>query len=117
MKTAFSYLWTVFTAIVQAITSLIKYSIIIVLFLATLTELATFGIDYGNIVLESLRNIAARLALPELIAQSPTPPEAPKQCARYETRISNLHCENEEEPRKRFLCQITIPPAELVCVE
>ena len=117
MKTAFSLLWTVFTAIVQAITALIKYTVMIILFLATLAQLATFGIDHGNIVWQSLINIAARLALPELIAQSPTPPEAPKQCERIETRITNLHCEKEEEPRKRFLCQATVPPAELVCVE
>ena len=117
MKTIAFYIWAIFVSILRAISYLLQITIGVILVLAAFAEVASFGLNYGNIVIDSLRNIVGRFALPELISQSPEINTPSKKCVRYETRVTDLRCQDETNPRQRFLCQITVPPAELICVE
>jgi len=117
VKTIAYYIWAIFVSIVRAISYLLQISIGLILILAAIAEVASFGLNYGNIVVDSIINIAGRIGLPEIISQSPEINPPTKKCVRYETRVTDLRCQDETNPRKRFLCQVTVPPAEIVCVE
>jgi hypothetical protein len=117
MSTIALHAWTLFLAITRIISVLIQSAIVVVLFLAAVAEIASFGLNYGNVVIDSVRNIAGRIASLEIIYQPTQKDAPPQQCSRHETRVTDLHCQDETEPRKRFLCQVTIPPVEVVCVE
>ena len=117
MRTIALYIWTLLLTIVRVVSVVVQAAIVVILFLAAVAEIASFGLNYGNVVVDSLRNIAGRFALLEVIYQPTQKDAPPKQCSRSETRVTDLHCQDEQEPRKRFLCQVTIPPVEVVCVE
>ena len=117
MRTIALYIWMIFRSIVRGISFLLQICIGVILVLAAFAEVASFGLNYGNIVIDSIINIAGRIGLPEIISQSTEINPPTKKCVRYETKITDLRCQDETNPRKRFLCEITVPPAEIVCVE
>ena len=84
MRTIAFYLWTLVLTIVRVVSVLIQSAIVAVLFLAALAEIASFGLNYGNVVIDSLRNIAGRFAFLEIIYQPTGKDAPPKQCSRHE---------------------------------
>lgn len=89
-------------------------------FLAALAEIASFIIEHKSFWWQIIENILSILGpanppVAELpIGENAT---APGECIRYEKRIVDLHCEDKGDPLERYLCKITIPPAERICVE
>ena len=106
------YVWAAIVAFVRVTAFLIQLAIGIILFLAAVAQVASFGIDHGNVVFKSLINLLGRLAPPPIVYQPPPP----KQCSRYETRLKDLRCQ-EKPPRERFLCTVTARPVEHICVD
>lgn len=89
----------------------------VVIFLGAAAEVTSHLLDHGSFWVETIHNVRSLLepANPsEPIADNASPQG---QCLRYEKRIIDLHCDEMSDPSERYLCKITIPPAERVCVE
>ena len=110
------YVWAAIVAFVRVTAFLIQLAIGIILFLAAVAEVASFGLDHGNVVFKSLINLLGRFTLQDIVFQPPEGCPAPKQCSHYEQRATDLRCQ-EKPPRERFLCTVTVPPVEYVCMD
>ena len=87
------------------------------IFLGAAAEVASHVLDHGSFWVDTVRNVRSLLE-PANPPETTTETSSIKgQCLRYEKRVVDMRCEDMDDPSERFLCKITIPPAEPVCVE
>ena len=89
----------------------------VVIFLGAAAEVASHVLEHGSFWARTYANVRSLIepANPSTLAVDETSARGP--CLRYEKRVVDMNCEEMDDPSERFLCKITIPPAERVCVE
>ncbi len=88
-----------------------------VLFLAASAEIASHMLDHGPFWWQNIQNVMTWFAKPDPAKITAHDSSGRGACIRYDKRRVDLRCDEKEDPGDRYLCKITIPPAERVCVE
>jgi hypothetical protein len=126
MKKLFSGIWYFVRALAKVLSLTLQILVGTIFFLGAAAEITSLVLSQGSIIMENIRNLAAIVAnsnIPPLDhAAKPSASAAAKSsaspnCARFEKKLADLHCEDRQNPADRMLCKITVPPTELVCVE
>lgn len=121
MRKFFLGTWRFIQLLARALIVTFQLVVGAVFFFGAAAELTSLLLNHGSFVMENVRNLTAIIAQnsdsppPDEVAKAPAP--AGPNCVRFEKKLTDLRCEEKENPADRLLCKITVPPTESVCVE